>query len=172
MEGTNVVQQILNGKKYKRNAMVHYPFDGGVVDQSTGYRVFFHAHRKKEYGHFHTFFEKPDGELIHLVMVSMDKKGYPIKLSTVNRWVTDETYVNASEVKQHFLKFNMDSALFPDPRIGEFVSHLFKEYSKDIQRLLEQRDETIKDYVKTYAREPFEDRSLEILSTMDISVEA
>jgi len=169
-EGSNVVLKIMDGQKYKRNPLVHYPFDGGVLDEKTGYRVFFHAHRKKEYGHFHTFYEKSNGDLVHLVMVSMDKKGYPIMLSTVNRWVTGEVFVKADELKRRFLNFKMNDALFPDERIGAFVRELFTEFETEILQLIEQRDEAIYDYVKKNAREPFDDREVEILSSTNIEI--
>ena len=170
-EGSTVVLKVMNGKKYKRDPLVHYPFDGGVLDEETGYRVFFHAHRKKEYGHFHTFHEKPNGDLVHLVMVSMDKKGYPIKLSTVNRWVTGDVFVKGDELKKHFLNFKMNDTLFPDKRIGAFVWELFKEFETEILQLIEERDKAIRDYVRKNTRDPFKDREVEILSSAAIEVQ-
>jgi len=170
-EGSTVVLKVMNGKKYKRDPLVHYPFDSGVLDEKTGYRVFFHAHRKREYGHFHTFYEKPNGDLVHLIMVSMNKKGYPIKLSTVNRWVTGDVFVKADEMREHFLSFKMNDELFPDARIGEFVRNLFKEFEAEILLLIEERDAVIQDYVKKNTREPFEDREVEILSSAAIEVQ-
>ncbi|MBN4062139.1 MAG: hypothetical protein COA57_02180 [Flavobacteriales bacterium] len=169
-EGSNVVLKMMNGNKYKRNPLVHYPFDGGILDEETGYRVFFHAHREKEYGHFHTFYEKPNGDLVHLIMVSMDKKGYPIQLSTVNRWVTGDVFVKADELKEYFLKFKMNDSLFSDKRIGVFVRELFTEYKTEILGLIAERDNTIRGYVKKNAREPFGDREVEILSSTKIEI--
>ena len=170
-ERSTVALKVMNGKKYKRDPLVHYPIDGGVFDEETGYRVFFHAHRKREYGHFHTFYEKPNGSLVHLIMVSLNKKGYPIELSTVNRWVTGDVFVKADELKEHFLNFKMNDALFPDKRIGSFVRELFKEFETEILQLIEERDETIHDYVKKNYREPFEDRELELLSSAAIKIQ-
>lgn len=170
-EGSTVALKVMNGKKYKRDPLVHYPFDGGVLDEKTGYRMFFHAHRKREYGHFHTFYEKPNGSLVHLIMVSLNKKGYPIKLSTVNRWVTGDVFVKADEMKEHFLSFKMNDELFPDARIGGFVRNLFIEFETEILLLMEERDLAIQNYVKKNTREPFEDREVEILSSVAIEVQ-
>ena len=171
-EGSNVVQKIMNGKKYKKHPLVHYPIDGGVFDKKTRYRVFFHAHSKNEYGHFHTFYEKPNGDLVHLIMVSMNKKGYPIKLSATNRWVTGDVFVKADELKELFSGFMINEDLFPDPRIGKFIQELFTAYKNDIFKLMDERDKAIYHYVKEHTRTPFEDRSVEILSSKSISVSA
>lgn len=170
-ERSTVALKVMNGKKYKRDPLLHYPIDGGVFDEETSYRVFFHAHRKKEYGHFHTFYEKPNGNLVHLIMVSLNKKGYPIELSIVNRWVTGDVFVKADELKEHFLNFKMNDTLFPDKRIGAFVRELFREFETEILQLIEERDKAIYDYVKKNAREPFEDREVELLSSVAIEIQ-
>ena len=169
-EGSTIVLKVMNGKKYERDPLVHYPFDGGVLDEETGYRVFFHAHREKEYGHFHTFYEKPNGGFVHLIMVSLNKKGYPTKLSTVNRWVTGDVFVKGDELKDHFLNFKMNDTLFPDKRIGAFVRELFREFETEILQLIEERDKAIHAYVKKNTRDPFKDREVEILSSTAIEV--
>ncbi|MCH8318061.1 MAG: hypothetical protein IIA88_06135 [Bacteroidetes bacterium] len=167
-----VATKSVYGKKYKKHPLVHYPVDGGVFDKKTRYRVFFHAHRKNEYGHFHTFYEKPNGDLVHLIMVSMNKKGYPIKLSTTNRWVTGDVFVKADELKELFSGYMINEVLFPDPRIGMFIQELFMAYKNDIFKLMDERDKAVYDYVKKHTRTPFEDRSVEILSSKSISVSA
>ena len=168
--GSNLVLKIMDGKKYKFDPMVHYPFDGGIVDPKTNSRVFFHTHRKNEYGHFHTFVEDDNGNLIHLVLISMNKKGEPIGLSTVNRWVTGDKYVNSEELKLHFEKFKINKFLFKEERVLEFIENLFKAYKKEIFTLFEERDTWIKNYVNTYYNEPFEDRKFEVLSSIKIDV--
>lgn len=79
-EGSNLVKKIMNGKKYEYDPYTHYPYDGGIKDENTGYQVFFHIHRENEYGHFHTFGTDEKGELVHLVLISMSEVGKPIGL--------------------------------------------------------------------------------------------
>lgn len=171
-EGSDVVKKTLNGKRYKRDAGVHYPYEDSIEDKDTSCQVFFHAHRKNEYGHFHTFINNEQGELVHLVMISMDKHGQPTAISTLNRWVTGDVFVKAEEIKLLFQKFKMNHALFPDKRIIEFVENIFVAYQPLIFELFEERDNRITQYVELNASEPFEDRGVEILSSRKINVYA
>ena len=103
----NIVGELLKGEEtfYEWN---HYP-DGDVYDGNTHSQYYYHAHpaeeRPGEHGHFHTFIrpkgmpadirpalvddyeapEDPDDALSHIVAISMDRKGFPIKLFTTNR---------------------------------------------------------------------------------------
>jgi hypothetical protein len=168
--GSNLVLKIMDGKKYEFDPNIHYPFDGGIVDPNTNSRVFFHAHRKNEYGHFHTFVEDENGDLIHLLLISMNKQGEPIGLSTVNRWVTGDKYVKANELKKHFEKFSIDKYLFRDERILVFIESIFGGYKEQIFTLFDERDEWIKNYVNRNYNEPFEDRDYEVLSSVKIDI--
>jgi len=170
LSGSNLVLKMMDGKKYEFDPTVHYPFDGGIVDPNTNSRVFFHAHRKNEYGHFHTFAEDEDGNLIHLILISMNKQGEPIGLSTVNRWVTGDKYVKANELKKHFEKFSIDKKMFKDERVLGFIENIFLGYKEQIFRLFDERDEWIKNYVNKHFNEPFEDRDYEVLSFIKIDI--
>ena len=163
-EGTNLVAKIMNGKEYKFDPFTHYPYDGGIKDESTGYQLFFHAHREDEYGHFHTFATDDDGKLVHLVLISMNEKGELIGLATVNRWVTGDKFVKADKLKQLASNFYMDPSLYKDQRVIQFVNSVFKAYRNEIEAIFDERDKWINNYARKYYREPFEDRDHEILS--------
>ncbi|MDP2365767.1 MAG: hypothetical protein Q8M94_18610 [Ignavibacteria bacterium] len=169
-EGSNVVIKVMNGKTYVFDPYNHYPYDGGITDEKTGYRIFFHAHRPNEYGHFHTFATDENGDLIHLVLISMDKQGKPIALATVNRWVTDDKYVKADVLKNLLANFQMDSDLFVEQRVVEFVYNILNAYKDTIYDLFDERDKWITDYVTKNFNEPFEDRESEILSERKIDM--
>ncbi|AFH49657.1 Hypothetical protein IALB_1951 [Ignavibacterium album JCM 16511] len=169
-EGSNVVKKVMNGKTYVYDPYTHYPYDGGITDEKTGYRIFFHAHRPIEYGHFHTFATDENGNLIHLVLISMNKEGVPIALATVNRWVTDDKYVKSDVLKKLLNNFQMDSNLFVERRVVEFVYNTLKAYKDLIYDLFDERDKWIKDYVDKNFNEPFEDRNFEILSERKIDL--
>ena len=115
-ESTNLVKKIMDGKKYIYDPYTHYPYDGGIKDQKTGYQLFFHAHRENEYGHFHTFATNKKGDLVHLILISMNEEGKPIGLATVNRWVTGDKYVKAEVLK------NMAENWFVDPTLFKVVT--------------------------------------------------
>lgn len=163
-EGSNLVKKIMVGKDYVFDPYNHYPYDGGIKDEKTGYQLFFHAHRKNEYGHFHTFVIDNRGDLIHLVLISMNENGEPIGLATVNRWVTGDKFVKADVLKKLSSNFQMDKNLFQDKRVIESINLIFKAYEEQIHQLFDERDEWIKNYAFNNFREPFEDREYEVLS--------
>lgn len=169
-EGSNLVSKIMNGKKYEFDPSVHYPFDGGIKDEQTGYQLFFHAHRENEYGHFHTFAKDEDGELVHLVLISMNESGELTGISTVNRWVTEDKYVKADKLKELSSGFFMNPSLYKDGRVIEFINNVFKAYQNEINEIFDKRDEWVKNYAAKYYREPFEDRNYEILSGKKINL--
>ena len=169
-EGSNVVKKVMNGKTYAFDPYTHYPCDGGIADEKTGYRIFFHAHRPNEYGHFHTFATDENGDLVHLILISMSEEGKPIGLATVNRWVTGDKYVKADVLKKLSENFFVNPSLFKDPKAVEFVNHVFKAYKGEINQLYNERDRWIINYVNNNYREPFEDREYEILSERIINL--
>jgi hypothetical protein len=169
-EDSSVVEKIMAGKEYKFDSYFHYPIKGGIVDEKTGSRVFFHAHRENEFGHFHTFIEDDDGELVHLVLISMDENGTPLALATVNRWVTGDKYVKAERLKELLSRFTIDPELFEDERLLTFINNIMTGYKENIYKIFDDRDEWIKNYAFTYTREPFEDYDHEILSIKEIDV--
>lgn len=169
-EGTNLVLKVMNGKKYVFDPYVRYPYEGGILDKESRCRIFFHAHRPDEYGHFHTFVENEKGELIHLVLISMNKEGEPIALATVNTWVTGDKYVEAKKLKSYLDSFKMNRNSYDDKRVIEFVETIFEAYREEIFRLFDKRDKWIRDYAFKYYREPFEDREYEVLSSVKIII--
>ena len=134
----NVISLVLQGRKFKRNVDHHYPHPKGVHDESSGYRVFFHGHRNGEYGHFHTFIYHPKG-YTHLLMISLDKSGMPIMISTLNQWVTDDVHMDEQEMIEAYSNFSMDPGLFPDKRSYYFLSYLLKGYKTEIITLMKER---------------------------------
>ncbi|GAB4298481.1 MAG: hypothetical protein Kow0098_23760 [Ignavibacteriaceae bacterium] len=169
-EGSSIVKKVMNGKTYVFDPSVHYPYDGGISDHNSGYRIFFHAHRPGEYGHFHTFATDENGDLIHLVLISMNKQGEPVALATVNRWVTDDKYVKSEILRKLLDKFEMNPDLFVDKRVVEFVYNTINAYKETIYELFDERDKWIRNYVNRNYNEPFEDREYEILSYREINI--
>lgn len=169
-EGTSLVEKIMDGKEYHHDPFVHYPSEGGIQDKHTGCRLFFHIHRENEYGHFHTFAKDNDGELVHLILISMNEIGEPIGLATVNRWVTGDKYVKGGVLKNLAEEYYIDPGLFSDARIVEFVNSIFKAFKDEIFELFDERDKWITNYVNNKFNEPFEDREFEVLSFRNIKI--
>ena len=95
--GATVVSEILKDQ----GAFVpwdHYPA-GDVYDRDSGAQYYFHAHPPEdranawgaEQGHFHSFL-RPEGlagPATHLIALSMNGCGDPVRLFTTNAWLTN-----------------------------------------------------------------------------------
>ncbi len=170
----------------------HYP-KGDVFDHETHSQYYYHAHpqelRPGEHGHFHIFmrplgmppgimpaavpeFEMPEGEnaaLCHLIGISMDSHGVPIRLFTVNRWVTGEVWYVADDVRAMLDSFEIDHAR-PSWPVNRWVGAMVRLFRPQISTLLDARDGAVQLWRDAYPdRNVFEDRALQITSTLDIS---
>ena len=190
--GDNVVGELLRhqGTFYEWN---HFP-KGDIYDHATHSQYFYHAHvkgqRKGEHGHFHTFLrakgmpagvapiandgeaEWPEGDkaLSHLIGISMDPKGFPIELFSVNRWVTGETWYTAEDVISLIDLFHIDQAS-PSWPANKWVTAMLRLFHPQIIDLVRKRDVAVADWQRKYPdRDVYEDRELEITSTTAISV--
>jgi hypothetical protein len=192
--GDNVVGEILRGAGtfYEWR---HYP-PGDVYDAEYHAQYYYHAHPETEratgeHGHFHTFLrplgmppgiapapvpdpQEHDGDndaLCHLVGISMDRAGLPIRLFTTNRWVTGETWYAADDVVRMLDCFVIDHAR-PSWPVNRWITALVRLFRPQIVELLHARDAEIRG---RQAERPgvnvFEERELEVTSEMHVSVE-
>ena len=191
--GDNVVGEVLRGQGefYEWD---HFP-KGDVYDPETHSQYYYHAHpaelRGDEHGHFHTFlrpkgmppaiepapladYAPPEGDndaLSHLIGISMDQHGYPIRLFTTNRWVTGEVWYAADNVIAMLDRFHMDLAS-PSLPVNIWITALLRLFRPDIEELVRARDRSIADWQeRKHNVNVYEDRDLEITSFADISVE-
>jgi hypothetical protein len=191
--GDNVVGELLKhqGTFFEWN---HYP-KGDVYDTATHGQYFYHTHAKGsrpgEHGHFHTFLrakgmppgmaptpydgdvEWPSGDdaLSHLIGISMDKKGYPVSLFSVNRWVTGETWYPAENVTAMIGLFEIDHAR-PSWPVNRWITAMLRLFHPQIIDLVRQRDAALADWRRKHPdRDVFEDRELEVTSQLKISVD-
>lgn len=185
----NVVAPLLSGEGpfYEWN---HYPA-GDVYDSETHAQYYYHTHpaaeanrpRADEHGHFHTFLrlhgmpaEPTSGDngeaLSHLVGIAVDAGGVPLRLFTTNRWVTGETWHAASDVATMLPYFAVRRD-WPSILTNRWITALVRLFRPDILTLLRRRDRVLVDWAKRYQiseEAAFEDRQLETLSEMTISV--
>ena len=191
--GDNVVGEVLRGQGefYEWD---HFP-KGDVYDPETHSQYYYHAHpaelRGGEHGHFHTFlrpkgmpstiapapladYAPPAGDndaLSHLIGISMDQYGYPIRLFSTNRWVTGEVWYAADDVIAMLDHFHMDLA-YPSLPANIWITAMLRLFRPDIHELVRARDQKV---AAQQQRDPdtnvYEDRDLEITSFLDISVE-
>lgn len=193
--GDNVVGDVLKheGQFY---VLDHYP-KGDVYDPESHAQWYYHAHDKAErpgeHGHFHTFMRgggMPEGiepaplpdhqpkankhDLVcHLIAVSMDRAGWPIKLFTTNRWVTAETWYAAHHVAAMLDAFDvkMNKPSWP---VNRWLSAMLRLFQPQIVELLQERDERIRAWQREHpdSQNVYEDRRLEVTSEMAIDVDA
>lgn len=191
--GDNIVGEVLRdqGTFYEWN---HYP-SGDVYDHVTHAQYYYHAHPKEErpgeHGHFHTFLRPkgmppgispapipdaplPEGEneaLSHLVAISMDPAGLPIRLFTTNRWVTGEVWYAARDVGVMIDLFAIDHAR-PSWPVNRWITAMLALFRPQIADLLDGRDKAVAEWAAAHPEvDVYEDRNLEVTSMLDISVE-
>ncbi|WP_417815224.1 DUF6969 family protein [Thalassospira alkalitolerans] len=195
LTGDNIVGELIKtgGSFFEWS---HYP-EGDVYDRNSHSQFYYHAHPKdeqrdwKEHGHFHTFlrprgmpegskplpidgFEFPEGPndaLSHLIAVSMDEFGFAQRLFTTNRWVTGEVWYDGDTVIRMLENFIIDHAQ-PSWPVNRWISGIIMLYRPMIEFLVRERDVAITAWQEKYPdRDVYEDRELEVTSTIDIRVE-
>ena len=192
--GDNLVGDVLKHEE-PFYILDHYP-KGDVFDPESHAQWYYHAHDKKdrpgEHGHFHTFLRgggmpagiapaplldlQPNAEthdlICHLIAISMDRSGWPIGLFTTNRWVTAETWYAAHDVCAMLGCFDVKISR-PSWPVNRWLSAMLILFRPQIEDLLQQRDERIRTWRREHpeTENVYEDRRLEVISQMPISVE-
>ena len=187
--GDNVVGELLKTEDtfYEWD---HYP-KGDIFDPTSHSQYYYHAHRLGEHGHFHTFlrpkgmpakckpaplpdYEPPEDEddaLSHLVGISMDANGLPIRLFTTNRWLTGEIWYPADDVCSMLDNFDIDLA-HPSWPVNRWIGAMLRLFHPQTIELLHERDATMAERAEKEADvNVYEDREHEIVSVLDISVD-
>lgn len=190
--GKNILHHTLRRKR-QHVKMEHYP-KGDRIDYNTGAQYFYHCHRedlnREEHGHFHCFMRykkipkriKPtpladwdkniDSPMAHIIAISMNRYGQPIRLFTVNRWVSFETWYDAEHAPEFVKKFKF--TLEDDPHwqvLDSWVEGMLHLFAPQITWLNERRDETIANWQNKYpACNAYEDHRLEELSEISIDL--
>lgn len=152
-------------KKRRHIRMNHYP-KGDRIDHQTGAQYFYHCHRENmesmEHGHFHCFMryknipayikpsllpdEDNNSPMTHLVAIAMNKYGQPIRLFTVNRWVSSDIWYDAKHTSKFIKRFKM--TLQDDPWwqiLDQWVEGMMHLFAPQIEWLQLARDKTIHD---------------------------
>ena len=189
----NIVGELLKGADtfYEWN---HYP-DGDVYDADSQSQYYYHAHaageRPGEHGHFHTFLrpkgmppgiapaplpgyappEDPDDALSHLVAISMDPRGFPLKLFTTNRWVTGEVWYAGEDVCRMLPHFVIDHAQ-PSWPVNIWVTNMLVLFRPQIRALIHARDAAVARRAERHpSADVFEDRGLEVTAETAIDID-
>src|SRR3990167_5756855 len=145
--------------------MNHYP-KGDRIDRMTGAQYFYHCHRENiertEHGHFHCFLRYPhipkyikptplsdwdtylNNPMTHLVAIGMNQLSEPIRLFTVNRWVSSEIWYNGKHAHAFINRFKMKRT--DDPYwqlLDQWIEAILHLFSPQITWLLSARDSVV-----------------------------
>lgn len=160
----------------------HYPPDD-VVDLRHGSQFYYHSHRDgdREHGHLHLFWhagasgrrrylrpEQPRWTRTaptHLVAISLDARGLPVGLFTVNRWVTDGHWFDASTTMSFVDRFALD-AVEGHEHSSRWLTGFVRQYRPLIETLLVKRDQRLAR--RSDLETALNDHRLEVLSLAPI----
>lgn len=160
----------------------HYP-PHDVVDHASGSQFYYHCHRHdgSEHGHLHLFWHATrngrrrraaagSGRWVrtdptHLFAISLDARGLPRALFTVNRWVTAGHWFDAATMLGLVDRFAM-GLVEGHENACEWITSFVRMYRPVIAELLRQRDLQL-----TGRPDPgsaLADHALEVLSRIEI----
>lgn len=110
-------------------------------------------------------------EVSHLVAIAVDVRGEPIRLFTTNRWVTGETWYRADDVMLMIECF-ATSGPEPSETLNRWLGAIIQLFRPQIGALLRARDATVMAWRRRHRSYVFEDRALEITSSVEICLDA
>ena len=171
-------------------AMQHYP-KGDRIDKLYGGQYFYHCHRENqdtaEHGHFHCYLRqsgipkhiprktglkwRADNSMTHLIAIGMDLFGQPIRLFTVNRWVSDETWFDAKHAPHLIKRFKL-SLTNPSPWqiIDCWVQGMVHLFMPQIIWLLQARDHQMAAFQHEQGLDCYENKSIEEITSLSIDL--
>lgn len=160
----------------------HYPPDD-LVDVRRGSQFYYHSHRDgdQEHGHVHLFWHatatghrrylKPGKprwnrtEPSHLFAISLDARGLPVGLFTVNLWVTDGHWLDAATTMTCVDRFAMGEIEGYEHSCN-WLTGFVRLYRPLISELLVRRDRRMAR--RSDLAKALQDRNLEVLSSTPI----
>lgn len=171
-QGSNLARAALAGAQ-QCIALEHYP-RRDVIDLAHATRYFYHAHGShhkpaQEHGHFHVFVYR-GGAFSHLIGISLDASGHPIRLFTTNRWVTGEQWQSASDMQQPLQSFALQTRGRLAP-LARWIEAMVQLHSRQIAQLLHERDAVMQAKAQHQDWESLcEDRTLDVVTQLPISL--
>lgn len=173
----SLLQSWIGGREV--NKFDHYPPDD-IVDFRKGCQYYYHSHRDgtREHGHLHLFrhasasgrrrYFRPGQARwqrtapTHLFAVSLDARGLPLGLFTVNRWVTDGHWFDAATTVACVEQFAMGN-IPGHEHTCRWLTGFVQMYRPLVSHLLYRRDARLARH--TDLARTLDDHRLEVLST-------
>jgi hypothetical protein len=169
--GVTVIELIRRGQPLEPWRL--YPGESGIFDRHTRWQFYFHTHPDSahEAGHFHTVRLFPD-HTAHVVAISMDKRGWPQALFTVNLWATGDTDEPPERLKRFAREFHVDERR-GSREVVTFVNLVYRTFLPEIEALQDAKAGMLAAYRERHPeQDAFDDRTLEVLSRVEIDVRA
>ena len=105
-----------------------------------------------------------------LVAISMAPTGWPQALFTLNLWAIGDRYTSPGKLDRYTREYGVDSRK-GDVRLVRFINLMFRAFRPEIEALQVAKGKAIEQYRATHSgADPFEDRSVEILSRIEIEI--
>lgn len=191
-DGRNLLHYTLQNLP-QHESMQHYP-KGDRIDHQTGSQYFYHCHREDlksgEHGHFHCFLRykqipihiKPkaltdwdkyiNNPMTHIIAIAMNRFGQPIRLFSVNRWVSSEIWYDAKYAPKLTSRFKM--TLKEDAYwqiLDQWVESMIHLFAPQIAWVYTQRDIAIKHHQQANPKTlVHDDKNIEELSSIEINL--
>jgi hypothetical protein len=156
-----------------REAWRLYPGEYGVFDRRSRCQFYFHAHpgATHEAGHIHTVRLFPD-HTAHIVAISLGADGWPQALFTVNLWAVGDADEPPGRLKHFARRFHVYERHGPAEAI-RLVNLVFRAFLPEIEALQDAKAAALTAYRDRHpGRDPFQDRTLEVLSRVVIDARA
>ncbi len=171
-QGTSLAQAALAGAREFRE-MAHHPRKD-VSDAQAGTRFYYHAHRRDphEHGHFHLFAYGLGGprqfagtnDFAHLVALSLDHRGMPVRWFTTNQWVTGECWMPADAVTDALGRFRIHTRGRLAP-VARWLSAMVQLFQPALNTLISERDAAMNRHIDRLGQDAaWQDRQVDVLS--------
>ncbi len=168
-QGTSVIDLVRAGQPLEPWRL--HPGEAGIFDPSTRYHFYYHSHGSDhEAGHFHTVRFFAD-HTAHLIAISMAPDGWPQTLFTLNLWAIGDAYQSAGNLRRYVRRFHLAEPVGPRPLI-RFINLIFPVFGPQIERLQHEKIAVLAAYRAAHPDLDVLDRSLEVLSQVEIDVRA
>lgn len=169
-KGTSVIDLVRDGQPLQPWRL--YPGESGIFDSDTHCQFYYHNHGSDhEAGHFHTVRLFPD-HTAHLVAIAMTPAGWPQALFVLNLWAIGDAYESAGNLRRYVRRFHVGEQAGP-PSLVRFVNLIFQAFGPQIEHPQAEKIAALDRYRAAHpGRDVFEDRSLEVVSRVDIDVRA
>lgn len=169
--GLTVLSEIFEGVS-EVSAWEHFP-PNDVYDPQSGAQWYYHCHPAAEgsveHGHFHCFIrpQGPDGPIHHLAAIGVDRDGRPLRLFTVNQWVVDDDWADASATIALLPRFDLQMPR-PSYLVNRWLTAMFVAWEPQIAELIRKRDRVLAAHVAPDSTATGQDRALEVTSELRI----